>query len=101
MVMQKHLWNVFWGICVLIALVAAVRAWNLRFLYVDQHIREQSQIALEAVAQREGWLISDMSVQTVTRNSLVIHHRQHVRGSDPTVCQFIAFDSHALSPCDL
>src|SRR3989338_3450553 len=99
MLPQRHFWNSFWGICVLITLVVLVRAWNLQLLYTDPTVREQTKIAMETVAEREGWLISDMHVQKVTRDWLVVHHRQHVRGPDPTSCYTIAFDSLELSPC--
>lgn len=101
MIPQKHFWNSFWGICVLIALAVAVRAWNLRLLYIDSVIREKVKTSLEAVSEREGWLISDMPVQKVTQDWIVIHYRQHVRGPDPRTCYYVAFDTHALSPCSL
>lgn len=101
MIPQRHFWNSFWGICALIGLIVLVRVWNLRLLYIDPTIRDQAKTSLEAVAEREGWLLSDMPVQKVTRDWLLIHYRQHVRGPDPVTCYYIAFDTHALSPCSM
>ena len=98
---QKHFWNSFWGICILIALVFAARAWNLRLLYTDPAVRDRAKISIETVAEREGWLISDMPVRKVTRDWIVIHYRRHVRGPDPKTCYYVALDTYALSPCSL
>ncbi|TSC59581.1 MAG: hypothetical protein Greene041662_415 [Candidatus Peregrinibacteria bacterium Greene0416_62] len=99
MLMQRHLWNFFWGICVLIALVLIVRVWNLRLLYIDKAVREQVRTTIEVVAGREGWLISDISLRAVQNTGVMIHHRQHMRGSDPRECYFIAFETLNRSPC--
>lgn len=101
MLSQRHFWDSFWGICILIALAFAARAWNLRLLYADPVIREKARISLETVAEREGWLLSDMPVQKVTRDWMVIHYRRHIRGPDPRACFYVAFDTHALSPCSI
>ncbi|OGJ59824.1 hypothetical protein A2881_01670 [Candidatus Peribacteria bacterium RIFCSPHIGHO2_01_FULL_55_13] len=101
MFLQKQFWNSFWGICILIAFIFAVHAWNLRLLYTDPTVRNQVKTSMEAVAEREGWLISDMPVRKVTRDWIVIHYRRHVRGPDPKTCYYIALDTHAISPCSL
>lgn len=98
---RKHLWSLLWTCCSLIAAIVLLRAWSLRLLYFDEAIREQAKVTLETVSEREGWLLSDVSLRKLTRAGLTIHYRQHVRGPDPTSCYTIAFDSLHLLPCPL
>ena len=56
MVHQKYFWILFWGICALIAIVTSWRLWNLRLLYLDADIREQTKVTMETIAEQENWL---------------------------------------------
>ena len=94
-----RLWTSFWACLGLIAVILLIRVWNLRLLYLDANIREQTKITLETIAEQENWLLSDMSLRVVTPRAIVIYHRQHMRGKDPVSCYAIPFSTPTLIPC--
>lgn len=101
MCISHRLWLIYWITCGLIFAVLIPQVWALRLLYLDKSVREQTKATLEAVADRDGWLLSDVSLQQVTRSGVIIHHQQHVRGPDPVSCYSVAFDFPELLPCPL
>ncbi len=75
--------SLFGLITLLLALALLPRAWSLRFLYTDAQLRANVKTALETVAQREGWLLSDISLVSVTPQTLSIIHQDHLRTAQP------------------
>ncbi|MBM3228050.1 hypothetical protein FJZ27_04310 [Candidatus Peribacteria bacterium] len=96
--MQKLLWGVFWITSLAIGMVVAGRLWHMRLL-ADVSVRSRVQQSLQLVAKREGWLISDMSIRSVTPDAVIIEHRQHMRGRDPRVCVRIPLGTLEILPC--
>ena len=65
------------------ALMLLFRVWNLRLLYLEAPLRSQVRSALESTAQAQGWLLSDISLQSVEHERIHFVHRMHIRGRDP------------------
>ncbi len=67
----------------LLAIAASVltvpRAWALRLLYTDSLVRVSVQTTLMTVADKQGWLLSDVEVTSVTPESAFLTHRDHLR----------------------
>lgn len=98
---MKKLWFLFWALCLLVAFPLGWRSWNLRLLYLDTSIRNHVQTTVEAIARKEGWILSDVSLREVRRDSMTITHRRHGRGADPVACYLVRFVSPKLLPCDV
>jgi hypothetical protein len=97
---HNRLWAVFWVSCALIAAALVPRAWALRLLYTDADTRQRTRLAMEIVAKREGWILSDVQLREVRWSGLRIIHRQHTRGMDPETCYNFGFTDLVLRPCD-
>jgi hypothetical protein len=97
--MQRLLWLSFWVTCLVVGIVVSVRLWSMRML-ADTSIRASVQTALEVIAKREGWFISDIEMRSVHADRVIIHHRRHMRGVDPIACYKIPLSSLQLLPCD-
>jgi len=73
----------FWIVCVIVILVTLPRIWQLRDLYTDPALRTAANRAVTTVAQREGWLLSDVQIIRADRSSVTIVHREHMRRPPP------------------
>lgn len=72
--------------CVLMLGTAAVllpRFIAIRLLYTDTSIRTQVQSALVTVADKEGWLLSDIRITGISKDSVSIIHSDHLRFRTP------------------
>ncbi len=74
--------------------------WNLLPLYTNAQTRNAVKTAMTTVAEREGWLLSDMLVTSVTADKIRLTHRQHLRGTDPKTCVRITLSDSSLHSCD-
>lgn len=92
--------RLFSTILFLIGIVILSHLWSLRLLYLDGDLRVRIQKHIEEVAEEQGWLLSDVSLNNVTRESVRILHRSHVRGPDPKECFVIPLDSFVMKPCN-
>ena len=95
---QHGLGVLFLVIVALLTLLWAPRAWSLRAL-ADPAVREQTQRSLEAVADAEGWLLSDIALQSVDAKGLTLLYRVHGRGPDAQTCFTVAFENPVAVPC--
>ena len=76
------------------------RIGNLLPLYTHSHTREAVHAALIHVSNREGWLLSDMLVKSITADDIGLIHREHIRGIDPETCRVIALADSSLHSCN-
>ena len=95
---QHGLWLLFLVIVALLTLLWAPRAWSLRLL-VDPAVRGQVERSLEAVSSAEGWLMSDVALQSVNAEGLTLLYRVHGRGPDAQTCFAVAFENPVAVPC--
>lgn len=86
---------VFAAMMVAAALVIIPHLFALRLLYVDSDVRHRVQEAMMTVADREGWLVSDIAVRSVSSDSLSIVHREHLRTR--TFPRFCTIDLHTVT----
>lgn len=91
---------VFTAMCVSVAVIFGVRVWNLLPLYLDANVRSDVERTLRVVADRKGWLISDMELRKVTSERVVITYRRHSRRRDPSMCYHLILDDASLTPCE-
>ena len=95
------LWTaVFCITAFVIAAIFFMKIIPLQMLYASAPTRAHAQATMQAVAAREGWLLSDLLLQGVTATYLTVIHREHRRGQDPAQCFVIHFADFALQPCD-
>ncbi|MFH0851620.1 MAG: polyprenol monophosphomannose synthase [Candidatus Peregrinibacteria bacterium] len=78
----------------------SVRAWNLKLLILDPQVRERTKMAFESLSNTEGWLISDLSLRSVSATSLKMIYRPHGRAASPAKCIRVNLDFFGWSPCD-
>jgi len=75
-----------------IALLAIVvvllvpRAWDLRLLYIDADVRSKVEVLLREESERNGWVLSDLSIVSLTTTTARLCYREHRRGEDPISC---------------
>ncbi len=91
--------RVFIILCITLGLLLLSRAWPLRALYLDADVRSRVKAELQAVADRHGWLLSDLSVRSVTAEEMQVIRRAHGRGADPEVCLRVRFADSSILPC--
>jgi hypothetical protein len=82
--------------------VCGWRAMQIREMYVNKSLRESVSAAFIRRAQREGWLVSDMLLQSVNKNTAAFVYRQHHRGTDEETCYQLGLEDSSLQeyPCD-
>lgn len=90
---------IFTLIALWIAIPLAVHVRDIHMLYTDPSGRDRVQLVLQAVADREGWLLSDIRLDSVGSGSLVITHVVHGRGTDPETCFSVPYTDLRLIPC--
>lgn len=88
--------------CLLLALSLFLvpRAWSLRLLYTDTHVREEVRSGMSFLSNDKGWLQSDMLLSEVETTRMRFLFREHRRGDDTEQCYVFRFSDHALLPCD-
>lgn len=74
--------------------------YRLLQLYMNSIARENVRTAMITVANREGWLLSDMLVMEVRAESIRLRHREHIRGQDPESCHIVTLADSSLHPCE-
>lgn len=91
------------GMILFMTLIVMTAVWlfprllSLRLLYTDPTMRERVQSALTTVADREGWLLSDIELRSVSSDSIEILHRDHLRTEAPVRACTIHLSSSTLS----
>lgn len=99
MLSGRFSWILFGCVCVIVFVMTAPRVWALRALYVDADVRTATRVAVEQVADRHNWLLSDIEIRSIVSPWLLIHHRTHVRGPDATKCLVIHLTSYEETSC--
>lgn len=74
------------------AMLTVPRTLALRLLYTDATVRASVQRALTAVADKHGWLLSDIELTSLTADAASIEHRDHLRHA--TVARHCRIDLH-------
>jgi len=93
-------WHIYWIACFTVFVALSVRLFPLLPLYTDIDLRAQVQSAVQSTAEREGWLISGVSIQHVSNDSIEVLYRSYFRGADSIECYAISLQSRSLSACD-
>jgi len=93
-------WVFFLFLLVGLGVFLSVRAWDLRLLVLDPQVRERTRIAFESLSNTEGWLISDLSLRSVSTTRLEMIYHPHGRTDVPAKCIRVGLDYFNWSPCD-
>ena len=86
-------------VCLLTGIILFPRAYALRQLYLNAEFRGSVRTALETAASREGWLLSDIELTSVSNTAISIIHRDHLRTRQPGESCVITLDKNILT-CD-
>ncbi len=101
--LREFFWEAQWVVLFLAAIILLIlllpRAWNVRLLAIDPAVRANAQSALRAITEKEGWMLSDISLLSVAPTSVRFLHHEHRRGEDPTQCYILRFEPLTLIPC--
>ena len=95
---QQHLLFLF--VLMITGIIFLLRIRNLFPLYTNTQTRNAVKTAMTTVADREGWLLSDMLATNVTADEIRLTHRQHLRGTDPETCVTITLTDSSIHSCD-
>ncbi len=76
------------------------RILNILPLYTDADTRSSVRTALTEVSDREGWLLSNVSLDRIVHDRIFVTYSDHRRGDDPEKCLMIMMNDHSLLPCD-
>jgi hypothetical protein len=90
----------FWTAVMITLVILAVRAWQLSPLLVNKAVRTQAEESMRRLERDRGWLLSDISVRSVSSDNMRIVYRPHLRGTDPKNCYIVSFPSSAVEPCN-
>lgn len=83
-----------------IAFALSIRLWALMPLYTDAALRSRTQVILQATAEREGWLLSGVSIQKVSHDRIEIQYRSYYKGEDIITCYVIDPHTAILTLCN-
>jgi hypothetical protein len=97
---NRHQWLIFWLTCVTVAAVLLIRLGPLLPLYTNADLRSRTQALIQGTAQREGWILSGLSIRKISGDNLQVLYRSYLRGRDPVECFGISLTSGQLSVCD-
>lgn len=97
---SKRIEGLLFALLAIIAIILTWRIMNILPLFTNSDVRTAAKTTLTTVADREGWLLSDILVQNVTNEALQVTHRRHIRGNDFETCYVIAFKDASLHSCD-
>lgn len=89
----------FWLTACITLLLLLPRAWSLAPLYTSSARRSDVQHALQQTAEKYGWLLSDISLTSVTALQITFTHREHLRLSVPATHCILLLSSSTLT-CD-
>lgn len=90
----------FWLVVALCAIPLLLRLWQLSPLYLHADLRADAKEAMLRLEREKGWLLSDVSVRSISKDSMHITYAPHIRGRDPSHCYVVDLPSSALHPCD-
>lgn len=93
-------WILFVIVVVAGSIPLCVRAWNLRLLVTDGAVRVRTSEALRSLSTTDGWLISNLSLQSVTPDRLELRYAPHDRSGAPARCIRVRLDFFGWYPCD-
>lgn len=93
------MWNLFIGICILIACVLALRLITLFPLYHDTEIRSNVLQAVEHVTDEKGWLKSGVSIVQIHDDAVRLTYRHYHRGEDEIECVDVSFSDFSTTSC--
>jgi hypothetical protein len=82
-----------------ILIVTSLRLWPLRVLYLDATARDGVRGVLEDLSAWNGWLLSDLSVESVAADSVTVVHREHRKNPSMPECLVVSFNSPVPLPC--
>ena len=88
---------------VIIATIGLMFFWRIGYLlplYTNTTLRDEVRTSVTAVADREGWILSDILAQSVTEEEVRFIHREHLRGEDSETCFILTLNDSSLHPCD-
>ncbi|HVW67150.1 MAG TPA: polyprenol monophosphomannose synthase [Candidatus Peribacteraceae bacterium] len=89
----------FFVLSLIILAMLLPKVWAMRLLYTDAHMRSRVQSALTHAADQNGWLVSDLLVQSVTTDHVRVLHDEHRRGPDVVACLDLSLTSSVVTPC--
>lgn len=69
-----------------ITIILVPRAWDLRLLYIDADVRNKVELVLRNEAEQNGWVLSDLSVASLTQTTARLCYHEHRTGEDPITC---------------
>lgn len=84
----------------MIALLLLWRIVMIGAIYVHPSVRSEVERLLLTLAEERGWLLSDLLLERVTEDGVIITHRTHTRGPDVTECYAYVFGDPDIHPCD-
>ena len=93
-------WHVYGVTVVVIAFVLLVRLLALMPLYTDPAQRSRVQTLIQATANREGWLLSGVSIDRIKGDTVRLIYRSYIRGVDPQTCHNLSLTTGNLTTCD-
>lgn len=69
-------------------------------LYLSSDMRDRVQTAVQTISEQEGLLLSGISIQEISLNSVRIVARAHYRGEDIDRCLDINLSTVTSTPCE-
>lgn len=97
---QRFAFSAFLLLCAVIVFALLPRALALAPLYTDSFVRLRAQATLTQVADRQGWLLSDIALVQVEQNRMTLVHQSHGRLSLPALCHRVSLSTPiTYAPC--
>lgn len=81
------LWGlIFGGVLAALFTMLAVQAWPLLPLYTQPQTRAATRDALVRLTRTRGWLMSDITIQSIRDDAVTVLHRQHPPRGPAQLC---------------
>lgn len=85
---------------VILTIVFVGRIWNIRTLYLDATVRSRVRAALQYLSEKEGRLLSDLSLRGVSQTTMRVVEYRHGKMPSDTLCMDVNLQRFSWSPCD-
>lgn len=88
------------GLSVLvIAVVLLFKIWTIRLLYLDHSTQSRVSTAVIVASDEHEWLLSGISITSLTNEYVTLQYRSYQRGKDSHECAIVHLLTLEIIPC--
>jgi hypothetical protein len=78
----------------------AWKIWPIREIYINKETRAAVESTLTRLQDRQGWLLSDITLLRVQPDMIKVLNGPHRRGTDPSQCVYALTNIDRTTSCE-